>query len=115
VEWNGFRALLPVGMNPDNLTELKNGEKVGSVSALLLADSGFAPLNPPEWITALHPRLVVLSVTAGDPDGLPARSVLDELDGITLLRTDQNGWIEISTDGSGMWVKVEKKNNIVVR
>ena len=115
VEWNGFRALLPVGMNPDNLTELKNGEKVGSVSALLLADSGFAPLNPPEWITALHPRLVILSVTAGDPDGLPARSVLDELDGITLLRTDQNGWIEVSTDGSGMWVKVEKKNNIVVR
>jgi len=27
----------------------------------------------------------------------------------TLLRTDQNGWIEVSTDGKQMWVTVEKK------
>jgi hypothetical protein len=26
-----------------------------------------------------------------------------------LLRTDLNGWIEISTDGSQMWVNVERK------
>jgi competence protein ComEC len=108
VEWQGFRALLPVGMNPDTLAELENGNKVGSVTMLLLADSGFAQLSPPEWIAALQPRFVVLSVAAGDPDGLPAQSVLDELKDITLLRTDKNGWIEISTDGAGMAVKVEK-------
>jgi hypothetical protein len=31
------------------------------------------------------------------------------LAGTTLLRTDWNGWIEVSTDGIGMWVDVEKK------
>ena len=108
VEWHGFRALLPIGMNLDTLTELENGEKVGTVSMLLMADSGFGPLSPPEWIAALRPRLAILSVAAGDPDGLPAQSVVDELKGITILRTDRNGWIEISTDGAGMWVKVEK-------
>jgi competence protein ComEC len=113
VEWQGFRALLPVGMNFDTLTELENGEKIGTVSMLLLADSGFAQTNPPEWIAALHPQVAILSVAAGDPDGLPAQSVLDELTGVTLLRTDQNGWIEISTDGAGMRMKVEKQNSIV--
>jgi competence protein ComEC len=115
VEWQGFRALLPVGMNLDTLTELENGEKVGTLSMLLLADSGFAPLSPPEWIAALRPRLAILSVAAGDPDGLPAQSVLDDLNGITLLRTDRNGWIDVSTDGAGMWVKVEKQKNIVLK
>ena len=109
VEWQGFRALLPVGMNLDTLAELENGKKIGTVTMLLLADSGFAQVNPPEWIAALHPRLAILSVAAGDPNGLPDPSVLDELTGTTLLRTDRNGWIKVSTDGVRMWVDVEKK------
>jgi competence protein ComEC len=109
VEWQGFRALLPVGMNFDTLAELDNGNKIGRVNVLLLANSGFAQVNPPEWIAALHPPLAILSVAAGEPDGLPEQSVLDELTGTTLLRTDWNGWIEVSTDGIGMWVDVEKK------
>ena len=109
VEWQGFRALLPVGMNYDTLAALEIGKKIGKVSMLLLADSGFAQTNPPGWIAALHPPLVLLSVAANDPDGLPEQSVLDDLAGITLLRTDRNGWIEVSTDGVGMWVDVQKK------
>ncbi len=109
VEWQGFRALLPVGLNFDTLTELENGKVIGPVTALLLADSGYAPSNPPEWIAALRPQVVILSVAAGDPDGLPDQSVLDNLTGTTLLRTDRNGWITLSTDGVGMWVEVEKK------
>jgi competence protein ComEC len=112
VEWQGFRALLPVGMNLDTLTALDNGKKIGPVSLLLLADSGFAQLNPPDWIAALQPRLAVLSVAAGDPDGLPEQPVLDELAGTTLLRTDRNGWIEVSTDGTRMWVDVEENGSL---
>jgi competence protein ComEC len=108
VQWQGFRVLLPVGINFDTLSALESGKAIGPVTALLLADSGYAPSNPPEWIGALHPQLVILSVIAGDPDGLPAQSVLDELAGITLLRTDRNGWISLTTDGTGLWVDVEK-------
>jgi competence protein ComEC len=109
VEWQGFRALLPVGMNLDTLLELENGRKIGPLTALLLADSGFAQLNPPEWIAALQPQVVILSVAAGDPTGLPDPSVLAGLAGRSLLRTDRDGWIELSTDGQEMWVEVEKK------
>jgi competence protein ComEC len=109
VEWQGFRALLPVGMNFDTLEELDQGKNIGQVTALLLADSGYAPVNPPEWIAALRPQVAILSVAAGDPDGLPDQSVLDSLTGSTLLRTDRNGWITVSTDGVGMWLEVESK------
>ena len=64
VEWQGFRALLPVGMNFDTLAQLQD-QKIGTVTMLLLADAGFAPLNPPEWIESLHPQLAVLSVARG--------------------------------------------------
>jgi beta-lactamase superfamily II metal-dependent hydrolase len=101
--------LLPLGLNFDTLAELKNGQAVGPVTVLLLADSGYAPSNTSAWLAALQPQLAILSVTAGDPNGLPDQSVLDALAGITLLRTDRNGWIEVSTDGVGMWVDVQRK------
>ncbi len=109
VTWNGFRALLPLGLNFDTLTELENGRAIGPVSLLLLADAGYAPSNPPAWLAALQPQLAVLSVAAGDPDGLPDQAVLDSLVGVTLLRTDRDGWIDVSTDGQGLWVEVSRK------
>jgi competence protein ComEC len=108
VTWNGFRALLPLGVNFDVLSELENGAAIGPVSVLLLADSGYAPVNPPEWIANLQPQVVILSVAAGDSDGLPDQATLDAVQEITLLRTDENGWIQVSTDGKEMSVEVEK-------
>jgi beta-lactamase superfamily II metal-dependent hydrolase len=51
---------------------------------------------------------VVLSVAAGDENGLPDQDVLDSLEGYSLLRTDRNGWIDVSTDGIEMRVAVER-------
>jgi competence protein ComEC len=109
VEWQGFRLLLPVGISFAAQSALDAAKAIGPVTALLLADSGYAPSNPPEWIGVLHPQVAILSVAAGDPDGLPDQSVIDSLSGITLLRTDRNGWITLSTDGKGLWVDVERK------
>ena len=81
---------------------------MGAISLLLLPDSGYAPLNPPEWINALDPQLAILSVAADDLSGLPHDSTLDALDGYQLLRTDLDGWLHISTDGVEMWVEKEK-------
>jgi len=76
---------------------------------LSLADSGYAASNPPEWITNLNPELVVLSVDAGDKDGMPDGETLEIIEDYALLRTDESGWIEIATDGEQMWVNVERK------
>jgi hypothetical protein len=64
--------------------------------------------NPPEWIVNLNPQLVLLSVSARDGDGRPAPEMLETVQGFTLLRTDRNGWIELTTDGEQLWVEVEK-------
>jgi beta-lactamase superfamily II metal-dependent hydrolase len=50
----------------------------------------------------------LLSVAAGDWRNLPDEKVIEAVEGYSLLRTDHNGWVEISTDGKLMWVEVEK-------
>ncbi len=108
IEWQNFRALLPIGISFEAFAELRDGASVGPVSLLSLADSGYAPSNPPEWIANLNPELIILNVAAGDIDGLPDSEVVETIKEYSLLRTDQNGWIEITTNGEQMWVNVER-------
>ena len=105
IQWNSFRALLPIGMDFSTLDE---SPKIGAVSLLLLADSGYAPINPPEWVDTLNPQVIILSVAADDWSGLPNKSTLRAVEGYSLLRTDENGWIHVSTDGVQMWVESER-------
>jgi len=108
LEYQNFRALLPVGMSFEALDELGYGRDIGPVSVLSLADAGYAASNPEEWVLNLNPELIVLSVDAADQNGMPDREVLKTVKDYELLRTDQNGWIEISTNGAQMWVNVER-------
>ncbi len=105
LEWDRFRVILPVGLDFETL----EGLDPGPVSAMLLAESGYAPLTTAEWIDRLQPQLVLLSVAAGDRDGLPDPEALDLVGNVNLLRTDHHGWIELITDGAQMWLEVEKK------
>jgi len=109
IEWESFRALLPIGMSFEALDELRSGADVGPISVLSIADSGYAASNPPEWIANLNPELVLLSVDAADENGMPDGEVLESVKDYELLRTDQNGWVEITTNGEQMWVNVERK------
>ena len=108
LEYRNFRALLPVGMSFEAMDELGYGKGIGPVSVLSIADSGYAASNPEEWFFNLNPELVVLSVSAADQNGMPDDSVLKSVKDHALLRTDRNGWIEIATNGSQMWVNVER-------
>ena len=64
--------------------------------------------TPPEWIERWVPQVVLLSVAVGDPEGWSDPQVLEALPGNKLLRTDENGWVELSTDGQRLRVEVEK-------
>jgi beta-lactamase superfamily II metal-dependent hydrolase len=101
--------LLPVGANLDTLQALESGRAIGPVGVLLLAQSGYGPLVTREWVQNLNPRLVVISVAAADKDGLPPAETLEILKDYPILRTDIHGWIEVSTNGSKMWVSSERK------
>jgi competence protein ComEC len=108
LKWGSFRALLPIGLDFEMLESLQSRNESGEVTALLLAESGYAPVNPKEWIDKLNPKVVLLSVAAGDPEGLPSPETLEAIEGYNLLRTDRNGWIKLSTDGEQMWIEVER-------
>jgi competence protein ComEC len=108
IQYKNFRALLPIGLSEGMLEDLEYGNVIGKVDVLLLADSGYAPSNPPDLIENVNPELTVLSVSAGDPNGLPSQDVLDSLDGYSVLRTDHSGWITVITDGETMRVEVER-------
>jgi competence protein ComEC len=109
IEWENFRALLPIGMSFEALDELRDGASIGPVNVFSLADAGYAASNPPEWIANLNPELVLLSVDAADENGMPDSEVLESVKDYDLLRTDLNGWIEVTTDGTQMWVNVERR------
>jgi competence protein ComEC len=109
LEWGSFRALLPLGANFEDLEALDYGRDIGPVTALLLADNGYAAANPPEWLENLQPQVVLLSVALNDREGRPDEALLEALAGTTLLRTDQNGWVQLRTDGKVFWVEVERK------
>jgi competence protein ComEC len=109
IKWDKFHLLLPMGMDFEALENLQQDMSMRGISALLLAESGYAPLNPPEFINFLQPQLTLLSVSAADRSGLPSPETLEALQGYNLLRSDQNGWIELTTNGQQLWVEVEKK------
>lgn len=101
--WGSFSALLPVGLDFDLMDELKIGS-LGQIDLLLLAHSSYAPLNPPSWLTSLAPQLVWVQVN----DEEPSPETLAALNAATILRTDVNGWLRITTDGETMWTEAER-------
>jgi competence protein ComEC len=108
LEWDRFQALLPLGVSNGDLEAVQFGADLGQVPVLLLAENGYAPANPTTLIDNLDPWLVLLSVSADDRDGLPDQETLEALHATPLLRTDQNGWVHITTDGLQMWIEAEK-------
>ncbi|MGD8554136.1 MAG: ComEC/Rec2 family competence protein [Anaerolineales bacterium] len=107
LSYQGLRMILAPGADPDLIQELVGDNTIGPVTALLLPDGGYAAVNPSNWLTLMHPRLALISVQAGNQRGLPSWQVLQDLRGISTLRTDLHGWIELICDGQRLWVQVE--------
>jgi competence protein ComEC len=108
LDYRDFRALFPFGLNEEEMGRFRMGHDIGQVSVMMLADSGYQSSNPQKWIQNLHPQLLLLSVGNQDGQDLPDQGLLDRLAGQSLLRTDQHGRIDITTDGVQMWIQVEK-------
>jgi competence protein ComEC len=108
LEYGHFRLLLPFGINQEDRIDFRMGRDLGEMTALLLADNGYQSSNPSEWIKNLNPQFLLLSVGIADSQGLPDQGLIDRLAGYSLLRTDQHGMIQITTDGKLCWIEVEK-------
>lgn len=106
VDFGRARVLLCPGADPEMIGGLQTGGSIGPVSAVLLADGGYEGVNPEAWLRELEPLVAMISIEAGNPEGLPSPRVLRELEGRMILRTDRHGWIELITDGERLWVEV---------
>jgi len=88
---------------------LRSGQ-ILSANVLKLAHHGSNRSSSASFLTAVHPSYAVISVGADNRFGHPAASILDRLTqlGVTILRTDQAGTIELITDSERWWVKTER-------
>ncbi|UCF60483.1 MAG: ComEC/Rec2 family competence protein [Anaerolineaceae bacterium] len=108
ITYHRARFLLAPGADPALVSEFERKRSIGPVSAILLPDGGNTVVNPYGWLNQLQPMVVLISVEAGNSRGFPSIDVLDTLQGRNVLRTDINGWIELTTDGMRLWAEVER-------
>ena len=60
-----------------------------------------------EWLDIIRPRLAIISVGKNNRYGHPTREAIDQLlsIGAKIMRTDEDGSVEVVTDGIKWWVK----------
>lgn len=92
------------------LDALNAGWYVGS-TVLELSASGSDNANPAFFVGKVDPQLAVVTVDAGNRIPLPTPTIMDRLKAAgteTLYRTDQQGTVEMVTDGHTLWIYTGK-------
>ncbi len=88
---------------------LRSGQPL-SAGVLKIAHHGSDGSSSEGFLTAVRPSYAVISAGADNRFGHPAADVLDRLArlGVTILRTDQVGTIELVTDSRQWWARTER-------
>ena len=109
---HGFaRILLPTGLAPADVPDLLSNLNSSQITAVLLADGGYDAVNTEQLLKHYAPKLVLISRQTGSGDAQFVRLVEGNLSGITILRTDLHGSIDLATDGQFLWVTVEHNHD----
>jgi competence protein ComEC len=75
-------------------------------TVLKVAHHGSCSSTTPEFLDAVDPEAVVISVGAENRFGHPCDAVLERLSGLPIYRTDEHGVIEVVSDGLAVWVEI---------
>jgi len=108
--WGQVSVLLTGDIGAEAESLLIWSEQPLSADVLKVAHHGSNNSSSAGFVRAVQPTYAVISAGAGNRFGHPAAAVLDRLTqlGVTILRTDFAGTIELITDGQQWWVKVER-------
>lgn len=81
-----------------------------SAAVIKISHHGSANGSGEAFLRAVAPDLALISCGAGNRYGHPDAAVLNRLDrqGVDIYRTDQQGTIEVVTDGGDVWVETER-------
>ncbi|MEA3345581.1 MAG: DNA internalization-related competence protein ComEC/Rec2 [Chloroflexota bacterium] len=77
-------------------------------TVLKAAHHGSCSSTTQGFLDAVDPDIVVISVGAENRFGHPCEEVLKRLDGLPVYRTDEQGTVEVITDGRQVWVETER-------
>jgi competence protein ComEC len=99
LSYGNFKALLTG--DAGSIVEDKIAAEVGKVDVLKVPHHGSKTGMSEYFLSEVQPSLAIISVGANNKYGHPAKSALDLLSShnIKYLRTDQNGEVEVVTDG----------------
>jgi competence protein ComEC len=80
-----------------------------AVDVLKVAHHGSATSTTPAFLSAVRPRVALVSVGAGNTYGHPSAAVMDALQrsGAEVLRTDRLGTVIVRTDGRVLDVEAQ--------
>ena len=84
---------------------LRLAEQLIDSDVLKVGHHGSKTSTSKEFVEAVSPEIAVISVGKDNKYGHPRQEVLDNLDGIRILRTDLNGDIKIVSNGNAYWLK----------
>ena len=109
--WGQAEFLLTgdIGIEAEQL--LIHSTRTLSADLLKVAHHGSGGSSGSEFLSAVAPAYAVISVGADNRFGHPDGDVLERLaaqGNVTVLRTDQAGTIEFTTDGQRLWVSTER-------
>jgi competence protein ComEC len=91
LRYHNFSALLPLGATAGLPV------RTGPVNILYLDERSLQNESISVWRSAVHPGVVIVS-------GAPTPAETD------VISTQTQGWIEVASDGSQMWITAEKGN-----
>jgi len=77
-------------------------------TVLKAAHHGSCTSTTPEFLETVGPEVVVISVGADNRFGHPCAGVLERLGDVPVYRTDEQGVVEVISDGTRVWVETER-------
>jgi len=86
---------------------LMRSEELDS-DVLKVAHHGSASSSSQAFVDAVSPAVAVISVGNNNPFGHPSPATLERLGQARLFRTDEQGAVEVTTDGRRLWVRTER-------
>lgn len=98
LQYGNFRALLTGDVQPPG-TDMASSLIYRPVNVLKVPHHGSKNGLTKAMLDAARPELAVISVGKNNKFGHPNQETLDLLSGVKTLRTDQDGEVEIVTDG----------------
>jgi len=99
--------LLPGDIEAEVERKLAAEGAVLASTVLKAPHHGSCSSTTPAFLEAVDPEVVVISVGADNLFGHPCQEVLERLRDVPTYRTDEQGTVEIVTDGVHVWVETE--------